>query len=164
MKIGICIILIALTLLAMLYIALQNNVDKKQKLRKQLSCNHDFKYIQNVWGHEGDVCGPVSDTFLIDYHLLAGDLLEHVQLIFLLSGQTAGCIFHIIFQKFRQGIVDNDNRLYKRIDESDLLRFRIILVVVVFIPECIDPVYCILDVSQTEESPVIGLYRHIGTM
>ena len=35
MKIGICIILIALTLLAMLYIALQNNVDKKQKLRKQ---------------------------------------------------------------------------------------------------------------------------------
>lgn len=55
MKIGICIILISLTLLAILYIALQNNVDKKQKLRKQLSCNHDFKYKQNVWGHEGDV-------------------------------------------------------------------------------------------------------------
>lgn len=48
MKIGICIILIALTLLAMLYI-------EKQKLRKQLSCNHDFKYKQNVWGYEGDV-------------------------------------------------------------------------------------------------------------
>lgn len=23
--------------------------------RKQLSCNHDFKYKQDVWGYEGDV-------------------------------------------------------------------------------------------------------------
>ena len=25
------------------------------KKRKQLSCNHDFKYVQNVWGYAGDV-------------------------------------------------------------------------------------------------------------
>lgn len=57
MKVGICIILIALTLLAM-YIGLRDDADKKQhleKMRKQLSCNHDFKYKQNVWGYDGDV-------------------------------------------------------------------------------------------------------------
>ena len=46
MKVGICIILIALILLAMYSF---------KKLMKQLTCKHDFKYVQDVWGYEGDV-------------------------------------------------------------------------------------------------------------
>lgn len=34
-------------------VSLLYNIDEKK--RKQLFCNHDFRYKQNVWGYEGDV-------------------------------------------------------------------------------------------------------------
>lgn len=54
MKIEICIILVTLIVLALLCILLQDHSRNKRR-RQQLSCNHDFKYKQNVWGYEGDI-------------------------------------------------------------------------------------------------------------
>lgn len=39
-----------------LFVFSANSLHKMdEKKRKQLSCNHDFKYVQDVWGYEGDV-------------------------------------------------------------------------------------------------------------
>ena len=47
---GFCIILILSVLIGTFYLSL-----KGCKKYEQINCNHDFKYVQNVWGYEGDV-------------------------------------------------------------------------------------------------------------
>ena len=51
---GTCLIVVILVIIGIFCILLES-ITIHDKRNKQLNCKHDFKYVQNVWGHEGDV-------------------------------------------------------------------------------------------------------------
>ena len=107
--------------------------------------------------HECYVRRPWLCAYLIDNHLLGRLFAEHYHLIFRLSGLTVQGVLHIVFHEFREVVSGYDSGTYYAVVECNAVIVRVIDVVGTFIPDCVQAIVGIRDISQRKESPVISL-------